>query len=169
MKKLIVITFALFSMASSLTAQISKGDFFVTTSFLGGRSFGASGNVLDIAFGDQSSFYLNSGGGYFLIDNLALVGDMGFSFAEDYNSFVLDAGVRYYFAEVGPGVFYGSGLFGFDKVKDIDAVFGLQLGGGYAIFLTSNIAIEPQLKLDIPFKDGYNVSFHMGGSFSIYF
>lgn len=169
MKKCLIIALAVLMLAgTSVTAQnTSKGNWLVTASLLDLGNISGSG--LDMSFGDGSSFNLGVGGGYFLIDKLALMGEFGMFFTDGSNAVGMDVGARYYFAEVGPGSFYAGGLLGFDKWKDADAQFALQLNCGYAFFLNEHVSLDPIIKLNIPFTDGSDVTFHIGGGITVYF
>ena len=164
MKKVVLVSFLLFMSLGSIFAQLptGKGNFFANTRLTG----------LEFSTDDLTSFSIGANGGYFLADKLALVGGLSIttlSFGgETFSSFGLNAGARYYFAENANGSFFADGLLGLQKADNSDAIVGLTLNGGYAVFLKENIAIEPMATLFLPFSNG-DVTFSLGAGFSIYF
>ena len=112
-------------------------------------------------FGKSTSFNFSPRVGYFVINNLALGAELGFSMSKfkadgaDYetNSSGVTIGpfARYYF-----GKFYGEGTFGVGSNKDKEddagditeqksSVTSWSVGAGYAIFLNESVAIEPKI------------------------
>jgi hypothetical protein len=112
--------------------------------------------------GKGSSFTLEPQFGYFVIDNLAVGGELGVSLSSwkpegsdgksSSTTITIAPFVRYYFE---PGVFLegkyaiGSSKFKDDYFGDVEeskyGVSGWSLGAGYAIFLNDNVALEPML------------------------
>lgn len=108
----------------------------------------------------MTTFSLAPQFGYFVIDNLAVGGDLNVSLSkysdEDTddeskdNSFELRPFVRYYLPQ--KIFFHGQFGIGSGSTKDEDNnknkynLTSWNLGVGYAIFITNNIAIEPMIK-----------------------
>lgn len=90
----------------------------------------------------ESSFFLNPNVGVFVIDRLAV----------GVNAFILTAGGntswslgpfgRYYFGKNESGKPFAGLGFGISGVDGSDPNFGVNVGGGYAIFLNKSIALE---------------------------
>ncbi|MEO8590898.1 MAG: outer membrane beta-barrel protein [Flavobacteriales bacterium] len=132
----------------------------------GGWMFGAGSNLGFTSSKDDndqedavSNFSLDARAGYFVIDNLAIGLDIGFSSTSvgDQSSSSFNAGpyVRYYlpmkiFAEV--GYQFGSQKTTIDlgpPLGSVDVTYGtgaLGIGVGYAAFLNDNVSIEPMIK-----------------------
>lgn len=138
-------------------ASLAKGTIFFNTNAtnisFNSISFGAkdgSGSSSLTRFGLQAT------GGYGIIDNLAIVGGLGFQFGKmdetSVTAFTLNAGARYYIVK---GL-YASGMFVLGTVNAGGGqragkghTLGLDLGVGYSYFLTPRIAVEPNLSYSI--------------------
>ena len=149
----------LFTGTTMAQFPIQKGNMFVN----------ANVSEVELSFSNTTTFNIGAYGGYFLVDNLALVGGLGFMAQKDFNFFNFAAGVRYYFMETSQGSLFASGLMDIDKVKDVDATVGLRLNGGYSFFLNQYVALEPVATLRIPFSDGTDVTFSLGAGISVFF
>ena len=105
-------------------------------------------------------FGLQGNGGYGIMDNLALVGGVGFQYGKlddsSLTAFTLNAGARYYII---PSL-YASGMFvlGTTNINNNSgqgsnggkgSTFGFDIGVGYSWFLTPRIALEPNLSYSI--------------------
>ncbi|MBQ3812484.1 MAG: DUF3575 domain-containing protein [Bacteroidales bacterium] len=104
-------------------------------------------------------FGLLGTGGYGIIDNLALVGGVGFQYGKvddsSLTAFTLNAGARYYIIHS----LYASGMFvlGTTNINNNTeegptgkgSTFGFDIGVGYSWFLTPRIALEPNLSYSI--------------------
>jgi hypothetical protein len=108
-----------------------------------------------------TSLELSAGGGYFVLDRLAVSGEIAIGVAKATNvdaatSFGLGLGARYYlfkglFAGVAAG---GSKVSGYD---DIQGFFGGELG--YDIFVTDHVFFEPALHVSKDFiLDGFEMA-----------
>jgi hypothetical protein len=166
MKKVFLITFAAFFMTGMASAQlpIQKGKVFVN----------ANTSYMRINIEEGLPFYLNANGGYFLVDNFALlVGTSFISFSGkgSYSNYMyeLNTGPRYYFARSGKGSFFVNSLLGLSKYQKNDATFSLSLGAGYAIFLNDKVALEPMTTYMIPLDSNYDNSFIIGVGISVFF
>jgi hypothetical protein len=124
----------------------------------------SSGLDIDITSANgyrTTSFELSAGGGYFVIDHLAVTGEIAIGVAKAPNvdavtSFGLGLGARYYimkglFAGVAAG---GSKVSGYD---DIQGFFGAE--AGYDFFLTDHVFFEPAVKVSKNFiLDGFEMA-----------
>jgi hypothetical protein len=162
MKKTLVTLFVVLGSISAF-AQFEQGTMLVGGDF--GLEFTTEKSKYDNQTnteGKGSSFALEPQFGYFVIDNLAVGGELGLTLSSwkpegsdgkfTSTTLTLAPFVRYYFE---PGVFVeGKYAFGTSKSKDdfggdVDedkySVGGWSLGAGYAIFLNDNVAIEPMI------------------------
>ncbi len=169
MKKVLLMMIAIVLTAGTAMAQIptERGNAFVN----------AHTSDFNLSFGNGTRFSLGANAGYFVFNNFAVLGGLGVS-ATKYkengiefktNSFNVNVGARFYFAEQNNGKFFASGLFGVDKAKGRDATASLTFNAGYALFLNEHVALEPLVNLWIPFSDGYDVRFSLGAGISVYF
>ena len=135
------------------------------------RTFFINANASEVhqSFGNGASFNLNANGGWFLAENFALTGGVGFSSysrnSYSTNTVALNAGGRFYFTDN----FFAQGLLNVSKSKNLDTRTGLRLGAGYAIFLNDRVALEPIASVVIPFASDSNASLAIGGGISVYF
>ena len=109
-----------------LSAQTESGSMTIETS----SNLGAS-------FGDVTTFNLNVGGGYFVVDNLAVMAGLGVA---DYGGGAETAfglGARYYMGKMFAGVMY-----------DIpgEDMSNLDITAGYLWMLTDNVSIQPMVE-----------------------
>lgn len=143
MKKIAMIVVAL-AVALGAKAQFEEGKFYV----------GASLTSLNLSYSGSEKFHLglNAEGGYFFMDNLMLMGHLGvdqYGSENDYDSYTLGAGLRYYIIQ--NGIYLGVNA----KYKHIgkgvdDLVPGIEVG--YAYFLNRHITVEPAIYYDQSFK-----------------
>ena len=174
MKKKIIIILGLVCLSFSISAQTEQGYSFLNPQF---TAFDLSGTNNDL--NEDNRFKLGMGfkGGNFLYDRFALLVGIGFNIdrQNDYrdNSINLNTGLRYYlFSKL-----YLSAELGYDKVwlreysSDITRkrdyfYFGADLG--YSIFVSQNVAIEPDVYWKYSFTDRLNeYGFKIG--FSVFF
>jgi hypothetical protein len=170
----VIITIVAAMFASTTFAQVpeqlKKGNILIETSLT---------NV-NIRFTNGVSLNIGGQGGYFVMDNLAIVGGLGLSVIsqptgdgwggtsnQTTTTFELGAGARYYFLANSTGGLFAAGGFKV-TVGSGDAIFGLLLNGGYAFFINKYISIEPMMILDLPFAKGTSVNFLIGAGISIY-
>ena len=165
MKKVILVSFLLFMSLGTIFAQlpISRGNFLAN----------ARSTRFGLSFSDElTTFDIGANGGFFVIDNLAIMGGLSFTtlsiYDESITSLGLNFGARYYFAQSAKGSFFTDGLWNIQKVENVDVSLGFTLDGGYAFFLKDNISIEPMTSLFLPFSNG-DVTFSLGAGISIYF
>lgn len=106
--------------------------------------------------------------GYFVADDLAIKGGLGYSdFGDDFSAFSYKIGAKYYIAGQFPvGVdFTGSSFKDFDENP---SYVGLE--GGYAWFVAPNVSIEPKIRYNISMNsDFYDDAFQGLIGFAFYF
>ena len=157
MKRLFLLIFAGCLLAAAASAQtLPAGSIFVSPT-LTNLSF----NAITVSYeGEKESFSrygLQATGGYAIMDDLAIVGGLGFQGGSYDGSAItvlnLFAGARYY---VIPSLFAGANFtLGTASVNnkldsDYDSSFkantlGVELNAGYTYFLSDKVAIEPSL------------------------
>lgn len=141
-------------------AQFEKGKWIINPSLSG----------LDLSYSKETKthFGLEFQTGAFLIDNLALMVNMGADFSSDRDAYSVGVGGRYYFNSY--GIYLGTGF----KYKRIDwdnagkrNDFVLASEAGYAFFLTRTVTLEPVIYYDLSFKDSdySKLGFRLGLSF----
>ena len=162
MKKTLFSILAFFALSTAF-AQFEQGRMLVggDVGFSSITAKGKSGSTT-VTYGKTTTFSLSPKFGYFIIDNLAIGGELEAAVSnykdddgEDESKFSqisIGPFARYYFD---PGVFVHAG-FGFGSAKEKDTFgsgtdetkYGLtkfDVGVGYAVFLNDNVAIEPML------------------------
>ena len=123
---------------------------------------------INVRITEPFAFNLNVGGGYFVINELAFITQMGFGYQDDTNTFGIGAGIRFYVPNDRTNLFV-NGILGMTKMGDASAVTLLTLEPGYSLFLNERIAFEPLASLVIPLSSGADVQFTIGASFSVFF
>lgn len=157
MKRLFLLIFAGCLLAAAASAQtLPAGSFFVSPT-LTNLSFNAVTVSVEGQKESFSRYGLQATGGYAIIDDLAIVGGVGFQGGSYDGSGItalnLFAGARYY---VIPSLYAGANLtLGTasvnNKVSDeFDSnlkanTLGVELNAGYSYFLSSKVAIEPSI------------------------
>ncbi|QTE23372.1 hypothetical protein [Polaribacter cellanae] len=147
MKKLFLsLTVVLFTIVSANAQKdhgaIKKGQFQVEIN-TGANSVGATGFSLSTSNGN-TAWSVGAEGSYFVLDNLGIKVGLGYtSLGSDQNVFNYKVGAKYYIANQFPvGVdFTGASA----KNNSVNWV-GIQ--GGYALFLTDNLSIEPTIRFN---------------------
>ena len=195
MKKVMMAAIGLM-MAVSVNAQKYLND--SDTPFEQGKVY-ISGTIstASLAYSKESKFNIGLAGraGYFLIDNLMGLGQVGFVSTQggDEQIFEIGAGARYYFDQV--GLYVGlMANFHHDKymVPAIDESnletlslenlmslgdmkaetsneFRPELYVGYAFFLGRHITLEPEVYFSPSFKNSDQTNFGLNIGFGIYF
>lgn len=164
----IVFLFVFMFATMAANAQFEEGKWIVGSSVTGlDLSFaGSSDNNL----GTKNHFGFQAEAGYFLMDNLALLGDLGGDWSSSADMYQLGAKARYYFDKV--GFYAGTGLLlrsmqikhGSDTTD-----FALTFEGGYTYFLSRTVAIEPGLYYHLSLSDNDWSRFGLKIGFSLYF
>lgn len=125
---------------------------------------------------NDNEFGLEGSVGYFVIDNLAVGLNLGFTSTSgsfESSSFVAGPAARYYFQGVfaGAGILFGKQTIDFgDPIGKVDANGNfIALEAGYAAFITDNVSIEPSLGYTIAGGDFDGNTFGLNIGFGIYF
>lgn len=179
MKKfLLILTVALSTMATAQNLATTKGKWLVEANTIFGRQASKTGNT-SISYasnGDQSEWNFGLQGGYFVIDNLAIVAGLGYGQSEylvtadmiknPKNYPYLESGLKEGDTDTKPGKisyklgakYYVLGKFpigldinGHRVTDDSDktqnrAWLGLQ--AGYAWFIAPNVSLEPSVRFN---------------------
>jgi hypothetical protein len=127
------------------TGQLfEKGDFLLFT-----RTTGLDIGYTSVSGYSMTEFDLNFGGAYFVIDKLALTGELQLGFSKATNidattAFGIGLGARYYFMK---GLHAGLAIAGM-KVTGVDDFQGaFAIEAGYDIFLNDRVFIEPGIQV----------------------
>ena len=166
MKKLLLLTF-IFT-AFTMNAQTSQGSIFVGANL--GNAMVAGTGIQFASQDGESNLSLAVDGGYFVMDDLALLVGLGYSSnsAADSNAFSYRLGGKYYLMSKMPITLDYTG----SSIKDADEnPSWLGLGVGYALFLGDNVAIEPGLRYNLTMNDDFTEEnvFQLNVGFSIFF
>lgn len=161
MKKLFI-SVCLLVIAISANAQFERGKVVLNTSLTG----------LDLSYSESSKghFGLEAMGGYFLLDNIALTGNVGMSLNDAVNTYSFGVGGRYYFES--NGIYIGAMLKDTSyslKDADSDNDFAIVGEAGYAFFLSRSVTIEPAIYYSQSFSDNDYTKFGLKVGFSFYF
>lgn len=169
MKKIILSAIAVMAFGfANAQEQTKEGKWLVEAN----TNFGAAnvGNTsFQMASSDgNTSWNLGAEAGYFVIDNLAIKGGLGYGDdGFDHNIFSYKVGAKYYLMNKFPleASFTGA------SIKDVDenpSYFGLQ--GGYAWFIGKNISVEPGLRYNISLNNEfYDDVFQLNVGFALHF
>lgn len=148
MKKKIALLMMVLAVALSANAQFEKGKKYVGAS-LTGLNLSYNGN-------DKFNLGLNGQGGYFLIDNVLAMANVGYQGnGEAPDALTLGVGGRYYILQ--NGIFLGANVqytHAYDDYNDVMPSVEV----GYAFFINRFITIEPALYYQQSFKDHSNYS-----------
>lgn len=151
MKKVMLCLVLLALCTFGANAQFEKNKWFVNTS--------VTGLNLSYSGSEKARFGFEANGGAFLMDNVALLLDLGGDYGKNARKTTkIGVGGRYYFDKC--GVFLGLGLnykhYAQHGWKDND--FGLGLEAGYAFFVSRTVTIEPAVYYDQSFTDHHDYS-----------
>jgi hypothetical protein len=165
MKKIILTMSILMLFAAASYAQIQKGSVLVGAS----SNLGFSSISYDDGDDNFKVFILDLKAGYFVIDNLAVGLNFGYSkysFGDtDASTTLFGLFGRYY---VNGKIFVGAG-YSSSKLEDSDASNSLPLEAGYEAFITDNIALEPSVSYSIGLGDNESNTFGLNLGFALYF
>lgn len=159
MKKILLCLAVIFCTLSA-NAQFEKGKWYTNASATG----------LDFNVNDGASFGFELNAGHFLLDDFAVLANLGGEYGDRvYDHTGLGVGVRY-FTPI--GIYIGGGL-NFDNyneaVKDAND-FGLKIEAGYVFFLNQYITVEPGLYYRQSFVNHNDYSrFGIKVGFGVYF
>ncbi len=167
MKKLLFAAFAVFTFGVvSAQEQTTKGKWLVEAN-TGNAMLGTTGFYLT-SFDGNTAWNIGLDGGYFIMDDLALRGGLGFGDDGDASAFSYRLGAKYYAAKKFP---LGIDLTGasIDGADENPLWLGLQ--GGYAWFIGSNVAIEPGLRYNLSLNENFTDKgvFQFNIGFSLFF
>lgn len=160
MRKLVVIV-CLLTVSLMASAQFEQGKWVFNPSITG----------LNLSYSklEKTTFGLEALGGAFIVDNVALLVNLGASWSDYVDVYAAGVGGRYYIEQV--GVYLGAGF----KVQRLDGSgidqtnFSVCPEVGYAFFIGKNITLEPAVYYDVVFNrsDRSKVGLKLG--FGIYF
>ncbi|MDO6812423.1 hypothetical protein [Tenacibaculum soleae] len=146
--------------AQESNGQTAKGKWVIEAN----TGSAATGNtVFSFASSDgDSNFAIGLDGGYFIQDDLAIKGGLGYNDGQE--AFTYKVGAEYYIAGQFPvGIdFTGTSY-------DTHSVNWLGLQAGYAYFLGENVAVKPALRYNIGLEDGQKGLFQGLIGFALYF
>ena len=185
MKKTILMTvlFSLFSLTDAKAQEdsatidkneiIAKGKWLIeaNTNLGGGRGdFGMSSNTGFnlVNFNELTACAVGSEAGFFLMDKLALKLGLGYSSSETFKVFNYKLGAKYYaFGQIPFQVDITGGQASGESINPL----WLGIQGGYVIFLTNNIGIEPAIRYNYSLNDDFTDKgiFEFTVGFSFYF
>ena len=161
MKKLFI-SLCLLIVAISASAQFERGKVFVNTSLTG----------LDLSYNKSSKghFGVEAMGGYFLLDNIALTGNICMDLGDAVDAYSFGVRGRYYFEN--NGIYIGAMLkdtsYSFKEASN-DNDFAIVGEAGYAFFLSRTVTIEPAIYYSQSFTDNDYTQFGLKVGFSFYF
>lgn len=142
MKKLFLVISALL-LTLHASAQFEQGKVYA----------GASLSGFDLSYNGSKELSLgvSAKGGYFLADNLMLLGEVGYNHpGKDTNDyFSVGAGGRYYITQ--NGIFLGANVKYVHASSYNDFMPGVEVG--YAFFVSHTVTIEPSIYYQQSFKD----------------
>ena len=146
--------------AQESNGQTTKGKWVIEAN-TGSASTGNTAFSFSSSDGN-SAFAIGLDGGYFIQDNLAIKGGLGYEDVTE--GFTYKVGAEYYIAGQFPvGIdFTGTSY-------DAGSVNWLGLQAGYAYFLGENVAIKPALRYNIGLEDGQKGLFQGLIGFALYF
>lgn len=146
--------------AQESNGQTAKGKWVIEAN----TGSAATGNTaFSFASSDgNSDFAIGLDGGYFIMDDLAIKGGLGYNDGKE--AFTYKVGAEYYIAGQFPvGIdFTGTSM-------DAGSVNWLGLQAGYAYFLGENVAVKPALRYNIGLEDGQKGLFQGLIGFALYF
>lgn len=176
MKKIILSVAAMFAFAfvnaQDAAGQTDKGKWLVEANTNFGAAHGANTSFQFASADGSSAYNLGLEGGYFIMDDLAL--KVGFGFGgvkpdggESTTTTSYKVGAKYYIMKMIPVQVDYSG----SSTKDFDenpSYLGLQ--AGYAVFLGSNVSIEPGVRFNKSLnEDFYNDVLQFNIGFALHF
>ncbi|MDR0667910.1 MAG: hypothetical protein LBF90_04755 [Prevotellaceae bacterium] len=168
MKKIILVSVAalLFSTVAVAQSPTAANKLFLNAE-LSGLSLGFTPEPFELG--------LSAGGGYFVIDNLAVRALVGLDIIGGQDGFdgatlfAIGAGARYYLK----GFFLEALLLGantaFNDEGERTMELGIQGAVGYSVFLNEHIALEPSITFGTGFSEGSQFSMGLNAAFSVYF
>jgi hypothetical protein len=168
MRKMILIAVATLFFASTAVAQ---SQIEAKKIFLNAELSGLNATFTPSPF----SIGANVGGGYFIIDNLAVRALAGINFTAGENGlpsntdFHFGVGGRYYLKGFFLDALFQGANIGRNEKFEKKLEVGVRGALGYAIFLNDHVAFEPAVTFDKFFIDGSKAQVGLNAAFSIYF
>ena len=146
--------------AQESNGQTAKGKWVIEAN-TGAASTGSTAFSFSSQDGD-SNFAIGLDGGYFIMDDLAIKGGLGYNDGNE--AFTYKVGAEYYIAGQFP---VGIDFTGTSYDAYSENWLGLQ--AGYAYFLGENVAVKPALRYNIGLEDGQKGKFQGLIGFALYF
>lgn len=103
--------------------------------------------------GDSTIWNIGAEGGYFLADDLAIKAGLGYADFDGTTIFSYKLGAKYYVISTIPVQLDITGASIQDSTED---PLWLGLQGGYAIFLTDHISVEPGLRYNLSLNEDFS-------------
>lgn len=133
--------------------QTSKGKWLIEAN-TGNAMIGSTNFSFASSDGD-SAYSIGLDGGYFIADDLALKGGLGYSDSDsdiDSSVFSYRLGAKYYVMSMIPVTLDVTGA----SIQDAtENPLWLGIGAGYAIFLGDNVSIEPGLRYNLSLNQDF--------------
>ena len=153
-KKLCLVVMAIM-VAIAAHAQFESGKKYANVS-LSGLNLSYNGS-------EKTSFGLSAKGGYLFMDNVMVLGSVGYKKSTDVPAQMsLGAGARYYIEQ--NGIYLGAGV-NYLHVGDLYDDFLPSVHVGYAFFIGRYVTIEPEIYYNQSFKshkDYSTIGFRLG-------
>ncbi len=153
-KKLCLVVMAIM-VAIAAHAQFESGKKYANVS-LSGLNLSYNGS-------EKTSFGLSAKGGYLFMDNVMVLGSVGYKKSTDVPAQLsLGAGARYYIEQ--NGIYLGAGV-NYLHVGDLYDDFLPSVHVGYAFFIGRYVTIEPEIYYNQSFKshkDYSEIGFRLG-------
>jgi hypothetical protein len=163
MKKILLVAVVTLSALASANAQIGQGTILVGA----GSNFGFT-NVSPDGGDSYSVVDLQGKVGYFFIDNLTAGINLDYNKIDESSRVGFGIFGRYYLNNVIIlGATLGTAKYDYGASDASSTWLGIE--GGYAAFLTDNIAVEPTLNIDLYSGDFDQTNFGLNVGFSLYF
>jgi len=168
MKKIILSAIAILAFGFvNAQEQTAKGKWLIEANTGFGSGVGSTSFGLTSSDG-TTSWNIGAEGGYFVANNLAVKLGLGYGDdGDDFSTFAYKVGAKYYIANKFPVELSYNGV----DNKDFDenpSYLGIQ--GGYAIFLGSNVSIEPGVRYNYSLNnDFYEDAFQFNVGFALHF
>ena len=152
MKKLFLTAIAVVTL-TTVNAQTDQGSFLIETN-IANQMVGTTSFALQ-SYDGETAYSLGVDGGYFIMDDLAIKVGLGYASnsVTDENVFSYRLGAKYYLMGNIPLTLDYTGA----SIKDLDEnPSWVGIGAGYAIFLGSNVSIEPGLRYNLTMNDKFS-------------
>lgn len=170
-RKIILMILAVFAFGFvNAQEQTAKGKWLIEAN-TGNAMLGSTGFSFSSSDG-SNQYNLGLDGGYFVADNLALKAGLGFGgYKDDFDDstiFSYRLGAKYYVKGMIPLTLDLTGA----SIKDsVENPMWLGIGAGYAIFLGSNVSIEPGVRYNHSLNEDYSDKgiFQVNVGFALHF